>query len=228
MHFVIVGCGRVGISLATSLDKMGHSVAVIDSNCDSLALLPPDFKGTKITGYGFDEKTLKLAKINDAFALAAVTDNDNTNILSTRLAREKFGLEKVVARVYNLERAQFFERLSIPTVATIGWTANQVLRQMIPIGSTDVFRDASGEIALIQVDYDESWIIHSVGEIERIIGAKVAYITRFGSSFIPKSIDVIQQNDLLFVLCSTNSSEKISHILGKRFELASDLLEEKN
>jgi trk system potassium uptake protein TrkA len=61
MHFVIVGCGRVGMSLSNAIENMGHSVAIIDNNCESFKLLPKSFKGKKVIGYGFDANTLKRA-----------------------------------------------------------------------------------------------------------------------------------------------------------------------
>jgi trk system potassium uptake protein TrkA len=219
MHFIIVGCGRVGVSLAMMLQEMQHDISIIDNNEDSFRLLPDDYKGKKVHGFGFDKNTLLKAGIQNAFALAAVTDNDNTNILTVRLAKEEFSIPKVVARVYNSSRAEFFERFGIPTVATIRWTTNQVLRHMIPLGATDVYRDSTGEVSLVQIDFDESWITHSIGEIERTTKGKVAFINRNNKSFLPKPSSILQLGDQLFMLFEKNNIDKASHILSKRFEL---------
>jgi trk system potassium uptake protein TrkA len=220
MHFVVMGCGRVGSSLVKRLESLGHSVAIIDSDQSSLDALPSDFSGKKVHGFGFDTDTLKRAGIQDAFAFAAVSANDNSNILATRVAREKFGTQKVVSRIFNTSRAEFFEKLGIPTVATIRWTTDQVLRHMIPLGATDEFRDPSGKISLVQVDYDESWILHSVSEIERISSAKIAYITRQGEAFLPKGKDLLQMNDILHLLVPVDLVQGLSHLLAKRFDMA--------
>lgn len=220
MNFVVVGCGRVGISLSMSLQNLGHHVTVIDDNENSLKMLPQTFEGKSIKGFGFDQNTLIKAGIQNAFALAAVTDNDNTNILSCRLARESFRVQKTVARVYNSTRAEFFERLGIPTVATVKWTTNQVLRQMIPIGSTNLYQDPLGNISLIEVDYDESWVSQTVKTIEELTESKVAFIGRYNKSFLPKDNDVMQLNDQLHMLVDNSLADKVSHILGKRFELS--------
>ncbi len=119
VHFVIMGCGRVGATLAQSLESSGHSVAVVDQNPDAFRRLPAEFTGKKVTGVGFDRDTLVQAGIEDAYAFAAVSDGDNSNILSARVVRETFGVEKVVARIYDPQRAEIYQRLGIPTVATV-------------------------------------------------------------------------------------------------------------
>ena len=123
MHVVIVGCGRVGSSLARELVALGHTVAVIDRKPEAFVRLGDDFKGQKITGIGFDHDTLISAGIEHADALAAVTNGDNSNILVARVAREKFSIERVVARIYDPKRAAIYERVGIATVATVKWTS---------------------------------------------------------------------------------------------------------
>jgi trk system potassium uptake protein TrkA len=214
-----MGCGRVGIALAMRLQEMGHEVTVVDNNSESLEKLPPNFRGQKIVGFGFDDNTLTRAGAVDAFAFAAVTDNDNTNILAARVAREHFDVKKVVARVYSPERAELFERLGIPTVSTIKWTTDQVLRQMIPIGATDVFRDSTDQLVLVQVDYDDSWLTHTLGEIQELTQSNIAYLERNSKAFLPQKISRLQQNDKLFIFCELERKDKVSHILGRRYEL---------
>ncbi len=131
MHFVIMGCGRVGATLAKALDGNGHSVAVVDRDPDAFLKLGPDFKGATITGLGFDRETLTQARTADAFAFAAVSSGDNSNILAARVARETFGVPNVAARIYD-RQGQVFERLGIPTVPTVRWTAEQVMRKLVP------------------------------------------------------------------------------------------------
>ncbi|HLF41756.1 MAG TPA: NAD-binding protein, partial [Acidimicrobiia bacterium] len=119
MHVVVVGCGRVGSELAGTLEKDGHSVAVVDKNGAAFRRLPPGFGGRVVTGFGFDRDHLIEAGINEAGAVAAVTNGDNSNILTARIARENFGIERVVARIYDPRRAVIYQRLGIPTVATV-------------------------------------------------------------------------------------------------------------
>ena len=104
MHFVIVGCGRVGSGLAMELESLNHSVTILDKNANSFKRLSENFKGTKLVGFGFDKDNLIKAGAKEAFGLAAVTSGDNSNILTARIARETFGIENVVARIYDPRR----------------------------------------------------------------------------------------------------------------------------
>ena len=139
-----MGCGRVGSTLARSLEDRNHTVSVIDSNPDAFRRLGPSFNGDKITGYGFDQAVLTKAGIQRADAFAAVSSGDNSNIIAARVARETFGIQQVVARIYDPGRAEVYQRLGITTVATVKWTADQVLRRILPAGAEPDFRDPSG------------------------------------------------------------------------------------
>ena len=141
---VIMGCGRVGSTLARSLEDRNHTVSVIDSEPDAFRRLGPDFNGDKVTGYGFDQAVLEKAGIRRADAFAAVSSGDNSNIIAARVARETFGIQQVVARIYDPGRAEVYQRLGITTVATVKWTADQVLRRLLPAGAEPDFRDPSG------------------------------------------------------------------------------------
>ena len=153
-----MGCGRVGSTLARSLEDRNHTVSVIDSNPDAFRRLGPSFNGTKVTGYGFDQAVLAEAGIERADAFAAVSSGDNSNIIAARVARETFGIQQVVARIYDPGRAEVYQRLGITTVATVKWTADQVLRRILPAGAEPDFRDPSGTIRVDQVPVPAAWV----------------------------------------------------------------------
>lgn len=132
MHIVIMGCGRVGSALAQTLEQQGHTVAVIDHDPTAFRRLGSGFGGRRVTGVGFDQDTLREAGIEEAGAFAAVSSGDNSNIIAARVAREMFGIENVAARIYDPRRAEVYQRLGIPTVATVRWTADQMLRRLLP------------------------------------------------------------------------------------------------
>ena len=132
MHVVIMGCGRVGSALSLRLIELGHSVAIIDKDESAFVALGENFPGQKILGVGFDRDTLIEAGIEKAQAFAAVSSGDNSNIVSARVARENFNVPLVVARIYDPRRAKVYERLGIPTVASVAWTTDQVLRRLLP------------------------------------------------------------------------------------------------
>jgi trk system potassium uptake protein len=213
VHFVIMGCGRVGSTLAQAIEARGHSVAIIDQNPDAFRRLPGDFGGKKVTGVGFDRDTLKQAGIEDTYAFAAVSDGDNSNVLAARVARETYGVDRVVARIYDPHRAEIYQRLGIPTVATVRWTADQVLRRMLPLGATDEYRDPSGNVRLAQVDYHPGWSGVPVRRIEEKTGARVAFISRFTEGVLVDGDTVLQENDVLHVLMHADDAATVERIL---------------
>lgn len=135
MHIVIMGCGRVGSALAQTLESQGHTIAVVDQDPTAFRRLGSAFGGRRVTGVGFDQDTLREAGIEEAGAFAAVSSGDNSNIIAARVAREMFGVENVAARIYDPRRAEVYQRLGIPTVATVRWTADQMLRRLLPSAS---------------------------------------------------------------------------------------------
>src|ERR1700752_777189 len=145
MHVVIMGCGRVGSTLALRLEQLGHPVAVIDQDAGAFRRLSKDFQGRSVVGVGFDRETLAEAGIEEAGAFAAVSNGDNSNIISARVAREQFGVEHVAARIYDPRRAEVYQRLGIPTVATVKWTADQMLRRLLPESTEPLWRGAAGQ-----------------------------------------------------------------------------------
>ncbi|WP_265521463.1 potassium channel family protein [Oerskovia flava] len=217
-----MGCGRVGATLARSLENRGHSVAVVDQNPDAFRRLPSDFSGKKVTGVGFDRDTLVQAGIEDAYAFAAVSDGDNSNILSARVVRETYGVDNVVARIYDPHRAEIYQRLGIPTVATVRWTADQVLRRMLPLGATDEYRDASGQVRLAQVDVHPDWVGRSARAIERATGARVAFVSRFGDGVLGTPDMVLQENDVLHVLMRSTDAATVERVLTRAPEAEED------
>ncbi len=208
-----MGCGRVGATLAQSLENNGHSVAVIDQSPDAFRRLPPSYSGKKVTGVGFDRDTLAQAGIEEAFAFAAVSDGDNSNILAARVVRETYGVENVVARIYDPHRAEIYQRLGIPTVATVRWTADQVLRRMIPIGASDDYRDPSGKIQLCQIDVHPGWIGHSILAIEQITGARAGFVQRYGAGQLAIAGMILQENDILHMLVRVEDLPRVERTI---------------
>ena len=195
-----MGCGRVGSTLAETLDAEGASVSVIDQETAAFRRLPPSFGGRTVTGVGFDREVLVDAGIEHAAAFAAVSSGDNSNIVAARVARETFGVENVVARIYDPRRAEVYQRLGISTVATVRWTADQMLRRIRPQGAESEWRDASGTVRLAEVHYSSAWIGQLLTRIEELTSARVAFLTRLGEGMIPGHETVLQEGDLLHVL----------------------------
>jgi trk system potassium uptake protein len=216
-----MGCGRVGSSLATELEAAGHSVAVIDQSREAFRRLGPDFKGRTVTGVGFDRDTLLEAGIETADAFAAVSNGDNSNILAARVARETYGVDNVVARIYDPGRAEIYQRLGIPTVATVIWATDQILRRLVPEGSRSEWRDASGAVQLCEMHPHKDWFGMAITELEEATGARVAFITRLGEGLIPDVHSVLQEGDLLHVTVRDSELSKVEQILARSPEVHS-------
>lgn len=209
-----MGCGRVGSTLARSLEKRGHTVAVIDVLPDAFRRLGPAFRGRTVKGVGFDREVLIDAGIDEAQAFAAVSSGDNSNILSARVVRETFGVHNVVARIYDPGRAEVYERLGIPTVATVRWTADQVLRRLLPAGSEPQWRDPSGSVRLMEVHVHRDWVGRTIDNMERAIDARIPFVFRLGAGMVPKRSTVFQDGDLVYAAVPDARLAEIETILG--------------
>lgn len=195
-----MGCGRVGSTLARSLEDRNHTVSIIDTNPDAFRRLGPSFNGIKVTGFGFDQNVLTEAGIQRADAFAAVSSGDNSNIIAARVARETFGIDQVVARIYDPGRAEVYQRLGITTVATVKWTADQVLRRLLPAGAEPDFRDPSGTIRVDHVPAPRKWIGVRTVIFQEQSRSRIAWIDRLGEGIIPTKDSVIQEGDVLHVV----------------------------
>lgn len=209
MHIVIMGCGRVGAALAQTLEQQGHTVAVVDQDPTAFRRLGAGFGGRRVTGVGFDQDTLREAGIEEAGAFAAVSSGDNSNIIAARVAREMFGVENVAARIYDPRRAEVYQRLGIPTVATVRWTADQMLRRLLPSGAEPLWRDPSGGVQLAEVHTSPAWVGHKVSKLQEETGVRVAFLTRLGEAMLPTSQTVLQEGDLVHVMMRTDEVEKV-------------------
>jgi len=194
-----MGCGRVGASLARAIERAGHEVAVVDQEESAFRRLGTSFEGRTVTGVGFDRDTLRAAGIEQAYAFAAVSSGDNSNILAARVAREKYGVENVVARIYDPGRAEIYQRLGIPTVATVKWTSDQMLRRLLPQGHVPEFTDPSGKVVIAEMPVSRLWVGRRVREIEDAVGGRLAYLTRLGDGLLPGPDTVYQEGDLLHI-----------------------------
>ena len=214
MHIVIMGCGRVGASLARALEHRGHSVAVIDIVQDAFRRLGPEFQGKTVKGVGFDRPVLQRAGIERADGFAAVSSGDNSNILAARVVRETFEVHNVVARIYDQGRAEVYERLGIPSVATVRWAADQVLRRLLPSGSEPQWRDPSGSVRLIEVHVNSGWVGTSISALELGARTRIPFVMRFGTGIVPTQSTVFQDGDLLYAAVTNEQVAEVEDILS--------------
>ncbi len=209
-----MGCGRTGATLAQMVEDRGHTVAVVDQNPDAFRRLGATFEGQRVTGVGYDRDTLTEAGIAEAYAFAAVSNGDNSNILAARVARETFGVSNVVARIYDPGRAEVYQRLGIPTVATVRWTADQMARRLLPVGATPEYRDTSGSLVLAEVRVHLGWVGRRLENLEAASGARVAYLTRLGDGIVPTPDTVYQEGDLVHVIVRETEAPRTERVLA--------------
>jgi trk system potassium uptake protein TrkA len=214
LHIVIMGCGRVGSTLAASLEDMGHSVGIIDQDPDAFRRLGPDFAGLTVTGNGYDPDVLKEAGVERCDAFAAVSSGDNSNIISARVARETFGVSRVVARIYDPKRAEVYERLGIPTVATVRWTADRIVRHLVPSEQLELWRDPTSMLAIREVPLHAGWVSRPLRALEDATGARVAFIWRFGLAQLPTASTVLQDGDQVFMIMTDGMVTKVGDVTG--------------
>jgi trk system potassium uptake protein TrkA len=199
VHVIVVGCGRVGSGLAVDLTAKGHSVSIIDRSARAFRRLPGDWGGKRIVGSGFDRDDLEAAGAIGADALAAVTSGDNSNILTVRIARETYGVARVVARIYDPRRAEIYQRLGIPTVATVTWTIDQVRRRLLPDEAAGEWADASGRLTLFERALPESWAGRQLADLEMPGAVNIVAVTRAGVPRLDATSLVGQEGDILHV-----------------------------
>jgi len=214
MHVVIVGCGRVGSTLARQLVAQNHSVTVVDRRKSAFQRLGADFTGRTLTGIGFDRDVLVEAGIKEAGAVAAVTNGDNSNILIARVARENFRIERVVARIYDPKRDAVYQRLGIATVATVTWTAERVMRRILPEESGIEWVDPTAKVTLIERQLPTGLVGKRYVSLDVPGRVRVVAVNRLGAAMIPTDDLVGQEGDIVHLAVSTPDINDVMTILG--------------
>lgn len=213
MHTVIMGCGRVGAEMTIQLSKAGHSVAIIDKRKEAFDRLPPGFDARTIVGIGFDREILEEAGIKEADAFIAVSNGDNSNIVSARVAREHYHVPKVIARIYDPRRAEIYERLNIPTIATVRWAAKQV--QYLLFHGRETMRDslAGGSLLHLQVEIPDHLVGKKISSVTSDGEVEVIGVDRGGDGFIPKDDSTFQEKDVVHFIVHKDHVDQFDTLL---------------
>ncbi len=191
-------------------------MSVIDKLSTSFSRLGSAFEGTTIQGIGFDRDTLLAAGIETAQAFAAVSSGDNSNIVAARVAREKFNVERVVARIYDPRRAAIYARLGIPTVATVAWSTEQMMRHLLPGEPEQLWTDDTGAAVMHRVNLNRTWYGRRAEDLTFGLPSRVAMIYREGGVVVPTADSVLQEGDDPVLLSAKEAVEEVSeHCAGK-------------
>jgi trk system potassium uptake protein TrkA len=214
VHVIVVGCGRVGSGLAVGLDRDGHSVAIIDKNQAAFRRLPSEWSGRVVHGFGFDRDHLEAAGVREAGALAAVTSGDNSNILAARIARETYQVPRVVARIYDPRRAVIYQRLGIPTVATVTWTTDQVMRRLFEDEAVTEWSEPSGHVVLVERGLPDSWAGRTLRTLAVNDRFRLVSLTRAGQAQVATGELVGQEGDILHIAVRKDDLDALSSFLA--------------
>lgn len=208
-----MGCGRVGAELAIQLSKAGHSVAVVDKRKQAFDRLPPEFNAKTVVGVGFDREVLEEAGIREADAFMAVSNGDNSNIVAARIAREYFHVPTVVARIYDPRRAEIYERLNIPTVASVRWAAKQI--QYLLFHGREELKEtfAGGKLLLLHVKVPEHLVGKKVDSVFEDGQVEVIGVDRGGGGFIPTAGSTFQEGDIAHFIVHKDATDTFDTLM---------------
>lgn len=218
MHVVIAGCGRVGSALAANLYKLGHTVAVVDKNAKVFERLRPDLDVKRVMGFVFDREVLEEAGIEEAGAFASVTNGDNSNIVSARIAREHYRVPHVVARIYDPRRAQIYQRLGIQTVATVRWTTDQIMRHLLPEDVSVEHTVDNGEVVVAAIPAPNETVGQNALALESLGERRLVALSRFGVPRIPDKDLTVQEGDILHMSVVRSAAPKVAEELRRAGE----------
>jgi len=208
MYVIIVGCGRVGSELAKLLSNEGHNVVVIDKNSSSFDRLGATFNGLTMVGNGFDLALLKQVGIEKADAFCAVTNGDNTNLISAQVAKKIFKVPKVLARVYDPQRAHIYTALGMDIISgTILFAA--MLRDKIIESRFSSYLIETKDLGVIEIDVKNSLIGKAIDDINIPGEFLVAAIRRLDGIIIPDPKTILKAKDKLMAVVKVASLEKI-------------------
>ena len=218
MKIIVVGCGRIGAELAYNLYKNGHKVSVVDENAGSFNNLPPDFEGKTQEGDAMTQDVLLRAGIENADALAAVTNNDALNAVVCHLAKTEFAIPNIVARNYDPHLRPIFEAFNIQVISSTSWGAQRIEELLIDAEGRTVFSAGNGEVEIYEIIIPQAWHGKKVRELVSCSECKWLAITRAGSAFLPEDDSVLESGDILTVAATFNGITLTRENLRERNE----------
>jgi trk system potassium uptake protein TrkA len=214
MKYVIVGCGRLGAILATTLADDQHQVAIIDRDEAAFSRLGRRFNGQQLVGVAFDRTVLESAGIASADGFATMTNGDNTNFVLAAMARWRYRVPRVVARIYDPVRAEIYTRLGIPTVSPTTWGAARV-KELLTYGNITALLDlGNGDVEVVEVEAGALLDGHAAAELSIPETIQLISIVRDGHALIPVATSSIKARDLLQIALRTSARAQLASMLG--------------
>lgn len=214
MRVIVMGCGRVGEQLARLMSEEGHDVAVIDYSAEALARLGADFKGRRVRGVGFDRDVLLRAGIESADGFAATSSSDNVNAVAARIARILFHVPRVVARLFDPERAEVYKRLGLATISSTTWGAERI-RELLTHADLDAVRSfGAGEVQLLEIEVPSHLMGRSVRDLSVPGEVNVIAVTRDGRALLPMLGTSFRSGDIVHLAVLSDAMVRVERLLG--------------
>lgn len=213
-ELIIVGCGRVGVELALSINRQDYRVSVLDNNPRAFDRLGPAFRGRAVLGDALDQEALKRAGIETAHGLAAVTASDSANIVVARVARDLFKVEHVVARLFEPSRSPAYEMLGLHTVATSSWGAQRIEQLLLHPGLQSIDAAGNGEVQIYEVSVPDNWKDRRLSELIPAGAALPVAVARGGRGLLPEGDFVLRSQDVLQVSATADGAATLRERLS--------------
>lgn len=214
MRIIIIGCGKLGAGLADTLDNRGIEVAVVDREPSAFRRLGSSFRGKTVAGGGVERQTLLAAGIERADGLAAVTANDEVNVVAGRLARRLFHVPRVVARLFDPRNAELYRRLGIQAIAPVTWGVSRITELLCYTKLDTIKSLGSGEVDVVEVEVPPLLAGRTVNDLTIAGEIHVVAVTRQGRTFLPTLGSEFRQGDLVHLAVLASSVERLKAILG--------------
>ena len=214
MRSVVLGCGRLGGRVANMLDVEGHQVAVIDRDPEAFGKLRPSFSGETLVGFGYDRHVLEAARIERADAFVAATTGDNRNIVASLVAKRRFRVPIVVARIYDPDRARIYLRQGIRTVSPVDWSAHRI-RDILLHGEIETEQEfGNGEVAQVRVVIPPALVGKTVQDVTVADEIAVTAIVRAGVAHMPRLGLQFEQGDVVRFVVAREAYRRFESFLG--------------
>jgi len=211
MNVMIIGCGRVGSQLALLLSQEGHNVTIVDKNPESFKRLGGAFNGIAATGNGFDEKLLKELKVERQDAFVSVTSGDNTNLMASQIAKKIFKVPRVMARVYDPQRADIYKKLGLDIISGTVLVAAMIRDKIIENRFTSYLVE-TGELGVIEITVGPELAGKKVGDINIPDEFSVVIIERKKKIIMTQPDNRLELNDKVIGVVRTSSLDKVRQV----------------
>ncbi len=214
MNVIVVGLGRMGSGLAKKLDRQGYSVTAIDQDPEKFDALGDDFTGERIVGVGFDRGILEKARVDRASAVIACTASDEANIVVAHVARSTYRVPRVIARLYDIEKAETYRRLGIQTISTTDWGIRRACELLTYHELDTVTEIGSGDVQLVRADVPSLLEGHPVRDLTVVGEIQVTAVSRNNETFVPTLGTLFEHGDVIYAAVASSSAAKFSYMLG--------------